>query len=113
MIVENYYFDASDTDVLAAPSRLAAIPYDGVLTLEMIAQTATDTNKFECTIQLPNGDVPLDEVMVSAGTGSSPAILDLNTKYVVSFPVSSGGHVLVAMVKTGSSSAQLRATLMP
>jgi hypothetical protein len=113
MIVESYYLAATDSDILAAPSRLASIPYNGTLILEMVAQTFDGTNFFSVTIQLPDGSTPLDAVKISAGTGGSAAILDVDTKYVVSFPVSVGGHVLINAVETGASSFQLRATLMP
>lgn len=111
MIMESGYLEATDTDVLNAPSRLAAIPYSGMLTLEFQATVADNTNHFDLTLQLPNGDVPIDGQMLPEG--SNVGSLDANEKYVVSFPVAQGGHVVVNLTETGTSTVFWRATLMP
>jgi len=111
MIVEWYTVSATDTDVLAAPSRLAAIPYAGTLTMEFQAEMSSDTNHFDLTVQLPNGDVPLDAVRLPNGvTAGSISTID---KYVVAFKVAQGGHVLVALTETGTAIVNCRFTLMP
>lgn len=111
MIVETYLLTATDTDVLAAPSRLAAIPYAGTLIVEFQAADNDGTNRFDLTIQLPNGETPLDTV--SAPKGVTDGCWNDNDKYTVAFAVTKGGHVLIAATETGTSSLWIRATLTP
>lgn len=111
MIVETYTLTATDTDVLNAPSRLAAIPYTGTLIMEFQAADNDGTNGFDLTIQLPNGATPLDSVDVPKGV--TDGSWNDNDKYLVSFGVSKGGHVLVNLTLTGSSTCWARFTLMP
>lgn len=111
MIVEVYQLAASDTDILAAPSRLSSIPYSGLLTLEIQADVCDASNYFSLTVQLPNGDVPLDSVIVPEGRNAGS--MNSEDKYVLQFPVSVGGHVTVSMVETGTTTALVRATLNP
>ena len=110
MIVETFHLSATNTDLLVAPSRLAAIPYSGTLIIEMSAGNNDATNNFAVTVQLPNGDVPLDGVHLPVGTAGA---MDANDKYTVAFPVMQGGHVLLSFTETGSTTATVRCTLMP
>ena len=112
MIVETYLLTATNNDVLAAgTSRLASIPYNGRLILEMQCNSNDGTNNFQCTIQLPDGETPLEDVLVP--TGPSGGALNADDKYTVAFDVSQGGHVTVQMTENGTAIAFLRATLMP
>lgn len=111
MIVEAYQLTATDTDVLAAPSRLAAIPYDGQLILEFQADANDGTNYWEVTIQLPDGSTPLDAVLIPEGANAGS--INADDKYTLSFPVAQGGHVTVHATETGTAVLDVRATLMP
>jgi hypothetical protein len=111
MIAEFYRLDATNTDVLASPSRLASIPYSGNLILEMIAQQSDGTNQFNVTVQLPNGDVPLDSFLLP-DSGVDGAF-NANDKYTVAFPVSQGGHVTINCTESGTAVMFIRCTLMP
>lgn len=111
MIVECYTISATNTDVLAAPSRLAAIPYSGTLIMEFQAEMSSDTNHFDLTVQLPNGDVPLDGVRLPLG--ATAGAINGNDKYSLSFPARQGGHVLVDLTETGTAIVNCRFTLMP
>lgn len=111
MIMECYHLAATDTDVLDAPSRLASIPYAGQLTLEMQADINDASNYWSCTLQLPNGDVPIDGQRIPEGANAGS--INGNDKYTVSFPVNAGGHVVLSLTETGTSTINVRATLMP
>lgn len=110
MIVETYLLTADNTDVLAAPSRLTSIPYNGTLIVEMQSSANDGTNNFEVTIQLPDGSTPLENVLVPAGVTSGG--LNMDDKYQVAFPVREGGHVLVSADENGTAVLSLRFTMM-
>ncbi len=111
MIVETFRLEATDADVLAAPSRLAALPYNGRLILEFQASTNTLTAFWAVTISLPNGDIPLDGVRIPEGV--TDGALNADDKYSVNFAATAGGHILIGALETGSSVLIIRATLMP
>lgn len=112
MIVEHYQLTATNTDVLAAgTSRLASIPYNGVLTLEMQTDVSEAANNFEVTIQLPNGSTPLDTVRIPEGANAGS--VNANDKYTVAFAVRQGGHVTLQATETGTAVLEVRATLTP
>lgn len=111
MIVEAFRIDATNADVLASPSRLNAIPYNGNLIIEMQSQNNDATNFMSLTVQLPNGDTPLDGVRIPAGAVDTS--LNSEDKYQVSFFVTQGGHVTIALTETGSAVIDMRVTLMP
>jgi hypothetical protein len=111
MIVEYYRIDATDTDVLGAPSRLAALPYNGTLIVEMQSQQNDGTNFFQVTIQLPDGSTPLD--LVTIPSGATDTAINLNDKYTVAVPATSGGHILIQATENGTAVLDMRCTLMP
>ncbi len=111
MIVEFFRLAATDLDVLAAPSRLASIPYNGQLIIEMQAQNSDGTNQFAITIQLPDGSTPLDAVVIP--DGATDGALNADDKYVVVVPATMGGHILLQAVESGTAIMMIRATLMP
>lgn len=111
MIVEFFRLSATDLDVLAAPSRLNSIPYNGTLILEMQAQQSDGTNQFVVSVQLPDGDVPMDNVIIP--DGAVDGALNADDKYMIGFPVLQGGHVLVQATESGTAIMMIRATLTP
>jgi len=57
---------ASNTDILQG-TRLQTVPAGGFLTFELQSSANDATNSFTCSIQLPNGDTPLNTVRIPAG----------------------------------------------
>lgn len=111
MITEVYRLAATNSDLLSAgTSRLASIPYNGTLILEMQADVCDGSNQFAISVQLPDGSTPLNEVPLPAGVTAN--CLNANEKYQVSFGVPQGGHVTVNCAETGTAVMILRATLI-
>lgn len=103
IIVETYALAADNTDILAAPSRLAAMPADGTLTIEMSATEANGTNYGQVSIQLPDGSNPLDTVTLPAnGLSTADGVINDDTSLNLVVEVEKGGHVLVAYDETGT-----------
>ncbi len=103
-IKETFALIASNADILAAPSRLAAIPQNGVMTIEVSARQSDATNFGTITLLLPNGDIPFEDLIVPASGGAVAAndILDSRTQLTVVFPVEKGGHVLYSLTENGA-----------
>ncbi len=112
MIFEQNIIIATDVDVLSG-TRLNAIPYNGVLTVQVSADLANATNSWALTIQLPNGDVPVDSQIVSGSNPSLGGTLDSRTLMQFSFPASQGGHFTISLTETGTAIAIWRAVLRP
>ncbi len=111
MIVEMFRIEATNADILLAPSRLASIPYNGTLILEFQCSSNTAASNAAVTVQLPDGSTPLDSVVIPDGV--TDGALNADDKYVVSLPATQGGHIIVGLVETGTTSTVIRATLMP
>lgn len=112
MIVETYRLAATNTDVLAAgTSRLASIPYAGVLHLEVQSENADGTNQFAMTVQLPDGSTPIENMIVPAGVTTGG--MNADDKFQVNFAVDVGGHVTVSCTESGTAVMNVRATLTP
>ena len=112
VIVETFRLTSDNSDVFKAPSRLAAIPYNGILTIEMSARVCDSTNYFKATLQLPDGEVPIDGVHVPYnGFSSDDYTLHDETLLMMQFPAYQGGHFLLDMDETGDSSVFILATL--
>lgn len=103
IIKETYMLAASDTDVLAAPSRLAALPGDGVMTIEVSATDCDASNYGSLTLQLPDGEVPFENLIIPAnGYSTADSVLHDDTAVQVQMEVSQGGHVSLAYSETGT-----------
>jgi len=112
MILETANETASDTDILNG-TRLNAIPYNGTLTLEVQANLNNATNNFALTVQLPNGDVPIDSQLVPACNPSLDGVLDERTLLRLQFGATQGGHFNISLVETGTAICTWRAILSP
>jgi len=112
MILETAVEAATNADILAG-TRLNAIPYNGQLILEVQANLNNATNNFTLTVQLPNGDVPIDAQLVPGNNPSLDGVLDERTLLRLSFPASQGGHFQIALTETGTALATWRAILSP
>lgn len=103
LIKESYTLAATTVDVLAAPSRLNAIPGDGVLTLEISTTDSDVSNNVKATLQLPDGSVPFEDLTIPAnGYSTADNVLHDDTAVQVSMQVEKGGHVLLSIEETGT-----------
>ena len=112
MIFEQQIFTDSANDVMQG-GRLSNIPYNGALALQFQAQQLSEANNWRMTIQLPNGDVPLDNQLISAGA-DVPGCLDSDTLTQMTFNATQGGHFTIGVTKTGGANVLIaRFVLMP
>lgn len=102
MIKEGFQLTASNTDILAAPSRLAAIPYEGTLIVEVSCTDADGTNYGDLTVQLPDGSIPLENVPIPFSGNTGDGMLDNDTELMLEIPVRAGGHVLIDYTENGT-----------
>ncbi len=103
MIKESFILTATDADILAAPSRLAAIPRDGILTIEASSTDCTTVNNGQLTLQLPDGIIPFEDLIIpAAGVEPTDSVLDIDTKFIITVPVVQGGHVGLGYLETGT-----------
>jgi hypothetical protein len=112
LISESYILTASNTDILAAPSRLAAIPRGGVLTLEYSATNSNATHNWTITAQTPEGDVPFEDLRVPYNGYSSDVVMHTDTRLRFQFRATQGGHFLLSATETGTSNLYLVASLV-
>jgi len=113
LIQEVHRLNASNTDILAAPSRLSSIPRGGVLTLEYSANISNGSNHFTITAQTPEGDVPFEDLQVPYnGYSGSEDVLHTDTRLRYQFTASQGGHFLLSAEETGSSILYILASLV-
>lgn len=107
---------ASNTDLLNG-TRLSSIPYsEGILTIQAMANLNNATNRYAITIQLPNGEVPVDGQRVAAGQEVEGALggqLDSRLLDQWSFPAPQGGHFTIAFTETGAALVAWRVVLRP
>lgn len=112
MILEQAVITATNADVLNG-TRLNAIPYGGTLTLDFLADLANATNSWALTIQLPNGDVPVDSQIVLGSNPSLGGVLDERQLQRYTFRAPQGGHFIVSLTETGTAICTWRAVLRP
>jgi len=112
MIFEQNIIVGTDVDVLNG-TRLSAIPYNGTLTCQFSANLANATNSWALTIQLPNGDVPVDSQIISGTNPALDGVLDQRTLLQFTFPATQGGHFIISLTETGTAIAIWRAVLRP
>lgn len=92
--------------------RLSSIPYEGELLVEVQgggAQTASNNADF--TLQLPNGDVPINDQRVPAGPTAGE--LDDRRRFAYRFPAAQGSEPVLKIDINGTYSVAWRITLTP
>ncbi len=102
LIKESFLLTATDADILAAPSRLAAIPKNGVLTVQASATQNNGTNRGVLTLQLPEGDIPFDSLNIPFSGFGADGVLDKDRQLLVTMQVMQGGHVGLAYTEVGT-----------
>jgi hypothetical protein len=103
---------SSNADILQG-TRLQTVPAGGVLTFELQAQNADVSNFYTVSVQMPNGDTPLNNVLVPSCNPSLAGVIDERQNLTVSFPISQGGHCVFSATETGTSSMTWRVTYTP
>lgn len=101
---------ASNADILQG-TRLQTVPQGGYLTFELQASENSSLNFYSVSIQMPNGDTPLNDVRVTAG--ASTGALNNNDKMQITLPVAQGGHTVFSCVETGDAGLTWRVTYTP
>ena len=112
MIMESAVIVGTNADILNG-MRLNSIPYNGVLTFDVLADLNNVTNNYTVTIQEANGDVPVDAQPVPGANPSLGGVLDERQLFRFSFPVAQGGHPNISLTETGAAIAMWRAVLSP
>lgn len=113
VIVLSDLLSASDSDILQG-SRLQTVPQGGFLTFEFSAEECSATNNGKISVQMPNGDTPLNEVLIPAnGYSVSDGVLNSNSKMQITLPVQQGGHAVVSYTETGTTVVAYRITYTP
>ncbi len=112
MIFESALIAATNTDVLSG-GRLNAIPYGGTLTLQFLADLGTAAAFYSLTIQLPSGEVPVDNQIVPASGSGADMVLDNRELLQFSFPAGQGGHFTISLTETGTAVCAFVAVLRP
>ncbi len=112
MIYETLLISATNADVLSA-GRLNAIPYNGKLTLDFLADLGDATNNYVLTIQKPDGSVPVDAQVVPASGAGTDMLLDERELTRFTFDAGQGGHFTVSLTENGTATCAFRAVLRP
>lgn len=112
MIYESGLEAATNADILNG-TRLNAMPYRGILTFDVQCQFNDATNSFAVTIQLPNGDVPVDAQIVPGTNPALAGVLDERQLARFVFPATQGGHFNISLTESGTAVCVWRAVLSP
>ena len=103
---------ATNADILQG-TRLQTVPAGGVLTFELQAEENSTTNNYAVSIQMPNGDTPLNNVRVPACNPALAGVIDERQNLTVSFPIMQGGHCVFSATETGGTLMSWRVTYTP
>ena len=104
--------NASNSDILQG-TRLQTVPAGGVLTFELQSNKNDATNFFAVSIQMPNGDTPLNSTRAPACNPELPGVIDERQNLTVSFPIMQGGHCVFSVAETGTAAITWRVTYTP
>ena len=102
----------SNADILQG-TRLQTVPAGGVLTFELQTQENSASNHYTVSVQMPNGDTPLNNVRVPACNPNLTGVIDERQNLTVSFPIMQGGHCVFSTTETGSTTFTWRVTYTP
>lgn len=102
---------ATNADILQG-TRLQTVPSNGVLTFEMQAADGVAANAYTASVQLPNGDTPMNAVRVPCNgqTAGLAGVIDVRECLTVSFPIGQGGHCVFSCTETGDTEFTWRVT---
>jgi len=103
---------ATNSDILQG-TRLQTVPAGGILTFELQTQYNNASTNFAVSVQMPNGDTPLNSVYVPACNPAAEGVIDERQNLTVSFPIMQGGHCVFSATEAGSNSLAWRVTYTP
>ena len=103
---------ATNADILQG-TRLQTVPAGGVLTFELQAFENTTANNMQVSVQMPNGDTPLNSVQVPGCNPALTGVIDERQNLTCSFPITQGGHCVFSATETGTSALAWRVTYTP
>jgi len=105
---------ATNTDILQG-TRLQTVPKNGFLLFELAASDNNATDNYTASIQLPNGDTPLNVVPVPQGSATAgvAGILDDRLALRLRFRIGQGGHCVFSCIETNDSEMTWRVTFTP
>lgn len=111
-IFESFLVSATNTDLLSL-GRLNSIPFRGLLTLRFLSNLGTAAAHYTLTLQLPNGDVPVDDMQIPAAGGAAViGVMDIRQMLQFTYPITNtGGHFVVSLTETGTTVAYVQAVL--
>lgn len=103
---------ATNTDILQG-TRLQTVPAGGFLTFEMQGQYNDATSYNTVSIQMPNGDTPLNDVRVPATNPAVAGVIDDREKLMITLPIAQGGHTVFSTTEFSSNALSWRVTYTP
>jgi len=111
-IVLSSFESASNTDILQG-TRLQTVPAGGILTFELQSSYMSSDNNYAVSIQMPNGDTPLNNTLIPGCNPALNGVIDERQNLTVSFPIMQGGHCVFSCVETGTAQLSWRVTYTP
>jgi len=104
---------ATNTDILQG-TRLQTVPANGSLTFELQAADNVAANNYTVSVQLPDGDTPLNAVRIPGGnTAGLAGVIDERTDLQATFAIGQGGHCVFSCAETGDTELTWRVTYAP
>lgn len=104
--------NATNSDILQG-TRLQTVPAGGVLTFELQSSLNETSHNYAVSVQMPNGDTPLNNVRVPCCNPSLGGVIDERQNLTVSFPIMQGGHCVFSCTETGTATLAWRVTYTP
>jgi hypothetical protein len=102
----------TNADILQG-TRLQTVPAGGILTFELQSELNDLTSYNTVSIQMPNGDTPLNNVRVPGTSVQDTGIIDERQNLTVSFPITQGGHCVFSTTEVGTNHLAWRVTYTP
>lgn len=106
-------FTAATVSDLLQGTRLQTVPAGGIMTFQFIADLNDVTNNFAVTIQMPNGDTPINAQKVPGVNPSLAGVLDERQLFQYSSVIAQGGHCVVTLTETGTAICTYRIVYSP
>lgn len=104
---------ATNADILQG-TRLQTVPSSGFLLFELQGSDNDATNNYTVSVQMPNGDTPMNAVRVPCGNSTGLAgVIDDRTALRTRFRIAQGGHAVFSCTETGDAELSWRVTYQP
>lgn len=104
---------ASNTDILQG-TRLQTVPARGILSFELQCSDNVAANNYVVSIQMPNGDTPMNATLIPGGvTAGLAGVIDERMALRTRFRINQGGHCVFSCTETGDTELTWRVTYTP